>query len=432
MFGVTQIVAIDDSEGDLRALVRGLNQLGSACLGIHYSNAPGDMTVVPCPHVRVVITDLNLLGLPPGSNYRPLFAAVATVLRQIRPRGPYLLVAWTRLDKEAEDLKAYLEDNLNDVTKPFNVTALEKALYIDEQGNVIDLEGLMTAIENVMASVPALGTLCDWERQILQATGETLTEVSMLGRPSKSGAEQRQDLPRLLTTIVRNSVGIKQVAAHPFRAVTEALMPILMDRVSGLYDQAASQETWSSALSYQGKPNVETGEAALLNKVFHFAEDIGLNQGAERGAVIPLPERLSGANFEGMFGMPELDPSHSLFRCKDFRANSDRNRWVLVQAQAACDFAQKNPGPIPFYLAMEIEESAINSGDKPPQSLWMSPKFLSIGSIRQLQVNTRIQLPLVEAEARLQPPSYRIREQLLAQLLHFAQGNSARPGIVSF
>ena len=73
MFGVTQIVAIDDSKDDLRALVRGLNLLGSACLGIHYSNVPGDMTIVPCPQVRVVITDLNLLGLPPGSNYRPLF-----------------------------------------------------------------------------------------------------------------------------------------------------------------------------------------------------------------------------------------------------------------------------------------------------------------------------------------------------------------------
>ncbi len=328
----------------------------------------------------------------------------------------------------------YLEDNLNDVAKPFNVAALEKDLYLDDQGNVTDLEGLVTAIENVMASVPALETLCDWERHILQATGETLTEVSLLGSRSKSGAEQQQDLPRLLATLARNSVGIQQVEAHPFRAVTEALMPILMDRVSGLYHEGTAQEPWRSAVSYPGKPNsnVEAHEAALLNKVFHFAEDIGLNKGAERGAVIPLPDRLSGEHFEATFGMPELDASRRLFRCKDFCPNSDKNGWVLVQAQAACDYAQKNPGPLPFYLAMDLKEHAINSGDPPPQSLWMSPKFHMNGSIRQLQVNTRIQSPLVEAEARLLTPLYRMREQLLAQLLHLVQGNSARPGIISF
>lgn len=336
------------------------------------------------------------------------------------------------MNREAEDLKTYLENNLNDVAKPFNVAALEKALYIDEDGNVIDLEGLVTAIENVAASVPALEALCDWEGQIQRATAGTLTEVSMLGIPSKSGTKQQQDLPRLLATLARNSVGMKQVESHPFRAVTEALIPILMDRISCLSHEDASQEAWRSAISYDGKHNVEAGEAALLNKVFHFTEDIGLNQGAERGAVIPLPERLSGANFEDTFGMPELEASRKLFRCKDFLANKDKNMWVLVQAQAACDYAQKSPGPLPFYLAMDIEEHAINSGDKPPQSLWMSPKFHLSDSIRQLQVNTRIQAPLVEAEARLQTPLYRIREQLLAQLLHHAQGNSARPGIISF
>ena len=254
----------------------------------------------------------------------------------------------------------------------------------------------------------------------------------MLGSLSKSGTEQQQDVPRLLATLAGNSVGAKQVAAHPFRAVTEALMPILLDRVSGPHNDGASQEAWHAAVSYPGKPNVDANEAALLNRVFHFAEDIGISQGAERGAVIPLPQRLSGASFEDTFGMPEKEASRRLFRCKNFCTNSDEIKWVLVQAQAACDYAQKNPGPLPYYIGMDIEESAINSSDPPPQSLWMSPKFYLRGSIRHLQVNTRIQLPLVEAEARLQTPLYRIREQLLAQLLHRAQGNSARPGIISF
>ena len=53
-------------------------------------------------------------------------------------------------------------------------------------------------------------------------------------------------------------------------------------------------------------------------------------------------------------------------------------------------------------------------------------------SIRELQVNTRVQVPMSEASAKACKPLYRLREQLLADLLHRAQTNNARPGIIAF
>lgn len=431
MFGVTQVVVVDDSADDLNALIGGLSRLGAACLGIKYSNVPGEMSIVPCPYVRLVITDLNLLDQGVQTDLRSLFGAVAAVLRDIAPQGPYLLVVWTRIDQEAGDLRIQLEEQLNDVAKPFDVVALKKANYIDTAGNVTDLEGLVEAIRNLAAPVPAMAALCDWEQKILHAAGETLTSVSMLGVQNKTGELQRKDIPRLLSAMAINSVGEQNVVASPFRAVNEALMPILQDRMADQDVEENLLQIWLDATNPVADPKVDAGEAAELNRAFHIAEDNSANKGAERGAVIPLPQSMSGAKFECNFGITESQASQKLFRCQEFAPGGNASRWVLVQAQAACDYAQKNPGPLPFYLGIDVERSSINKGSA-PQSLWQSPQFTMRNSVRQLQVNTRIQVSLVEAVAKEQVPLYRLRDQLLSQLLHHAQANSARPGIISF
>ena len=431
MFGVPQVVVVDDSSRDLEALISALTQLGSACLGIEYSNIPGEMSIVPCPFARVVVTDLNLLKQPVGSDLRPLFGAVAGVLRDIAPQGPYLLVAWTRLDQEATDLRLQLEEQLVGVAKPFDVIALKKAEFIDLDGNVIDPGGLMRAIENLASSVPAMAILCDWEQRILRAAGDTLASVSMLGDENKPGELQRKDLPRLLSAMAVNSVGEQNVDADPFRAVNEALMPMLQDRIASQDVHNDLDQVWPDAAEGRGAHHFSAGEAAELNRAFHIADDIGALKGAERGAVIPLPKSMRGPSFEPHFGISETQASQKLFRCKNFAPGSGPSRWVLIQCQAACDYAQKNPGPLPFLLGMDIEQSAIDK-NRAPQSLWQSPAFTRAASIRQLQVNTRIQVPLVGEVAREQSPLYRLRDQLLGQLLHHAQINNARPGIVSF
>ena len=431
MFGTTQIVVVDDSEADLRALITGLNRLGAACLGIHYSNVPSAMTVMPCHHVRAVITDLNLLGIPPGTNMRQLFAAVAEVLQKIQPRGPYLLVAWTRLPNEAKDLQTYLDANLTDAAKPIDVVPLAKEFYIDDDGNVIDIESLVAAIDKLSAKIPTFAALCDWELAVLRAAGETLTTILELGKDVKTGKQQRKDITRLLAAMAGSSVGARNVGASPFRAVSDALMPILADQMTATHTRGKRAQVWREAVTFVGRPDVLADEAVRLNRAFHVADDVGMNQGAERGAVIPLPYSMSGANFVRRFGMPELQASRELFRCQHFLPDDSRNVWVLVQAQAACDYAQRVRGPLPFYLALDIESTSLNK-DTPPQFLWRSPRFAFNGSVRELQVNTRIQVPMVEPEARLQRPLYRLREQLLAQLLHCAQANNSRPGIASF
>ena len=432
MLGITRVVAVDDCQKDLEVLVRGLNQAGAACVGVHYTSDPGAMNIAECQYVRVVFMDINLLGGPPGTDSSQMFSLISDVLSRINPTGPYLLTAWTRLDHEADGLRDFLNERLTGAAKPFAVVPLQKECYINENSEVTDLPGLIQAITDFTKTVPALAVLSEWEEKVSSAAAETLASVTTLGTSGKTGEEQQKDVSRAMNAMVTALVGQQDPEANPFRAVNETLLPVLTDHVAVLQIDSASENAWRRVVGNGGAgQSISHQEAARLNRVFHIAEDIGADRGAERGAVIPLSCAMLGDRFEATFGIPEDDAAVKLFRCRNFQAGSVECRWVLIQAQAACDYAQNRAGPLPFYLGMDVVESSLSTSSA-PQALWQSPRFEFDGSTRQLQVNTRVQIPLSREAARGYEPLYRLREQSLADLLHRAQTNNARPGIVSF
>ena len=90
--------------------------------------------------------------------------------------------------------------------------------------------------------------------------------------------------------------------------------------------------------------------------------------------------------FSDEFGLDEKEAAKDQFRCKDFDPTDGRFRWVLVQAQAACDYVQRHPGSLPCYLGLDLP-SAHRRSKTPPESLWSSPVFEFDGSNRLLHVN---------------------------------------------
>ena len=431
MFDITRIVAVDDDKEHLDALVTGLHSSSFPCLGLHYQSVPTQTNIAPCPYVRIAFMDVNLLGLPQSSSPQN-FGAIGDLLRNIAPKGPYLLVLWTTTPEDRAEVRRFLDERLNDTAKPFDVVAFDKADYGIAEGLVPDLPKLTQDIRGLTEDAPSLAVLTEWEEKVWSAAAETLSSITMLGSADKTGGEQQDDITKIMYAMAVEAVGQPNVAANPFRAVNEALLPVLADHVAASEIDDGSVNLWQQVVNNGNVgQSINDQEAALLNRVFHIASDIGANQGAERGAVIPLPRTMSGNLFEDTFGISEVSAAERLFRCRDFRVGGDQCRWVLVQVQAACDYAQRQPGPLPFFLGMEIIESSI-SNNSPPQALWRSPKFENDSSIRELQVNTRVQIPMSAAAARAYRPLYRLREQLLADLLHRAQTNNVRPGIISF
>ena len=168
-------------------------------------------------------------------------------------------------------------------------------------------------------------------------------------------------------------------------------------------------------------------QAGILNRMVHLDLDV---RASARGAVIPLPSRLQ-ERFQASFSLDEMTAADKQFHCRGFTADDNRFRWVLVQAQAACDYAQSRPGPVPCYLGLEMLYPA-RVRSSLPLALWTSPALELDGDVRQLRVSAAFPVSMEPAEFNLGKPIYRLREQILNDLIYHVHSHGARPGLLSF
>ncbi len=425
-----RVIAIDDDQNHLDGLAKALNQYGVACLRFHFTGEPAG--IKPCTHVRVIFADLHL-GEGPVSDHSRDFAIIGGLIEEtIKPSGPYFIVLWTMYPDQATSLQNFLEERLDHVTKPFAVLPIDKSGHIDEGGNVKSTKKLVETIAAIAKKQPQIAALLNWEDRVLGAAADTVSSILILANSGDGAINQPEEAGRLLARLAVEAVGQENVKQDRFHAVNEALLPILVDRISVLRSADDDQEAWRGAFSEAdvGR-SLSSEEAAKLNRFFHIATSIQANTGADRGAVIPLPNNLSGEKFACMLGLTQEVAAKKQFFCRNFLSGDEQFQWVMVQSQAACDYAQRQPGSLPFYLGLDIEASNVRN-DTPPAALWTSPPFEIKGRIRVLRVSARFQVSLPVQVAETDSPLYRLRDQLLADLIHHVHTHGARPGMISF
>ena len=432
---VPRVVAIDDDREHLFGLTRGLVRLGMACLPVHYTG--GDTAIPECPHARILFADLHLRS-GDMSDPRQDFAVIHGLLENgIKPTGPYLIVLWTRSRDQATALCDYLRERSGDIPPPFDVAPLDKAEHLDSSGTVLDIDKLAGAIGTVLAGQPQVAALLDWESRVSEAAGSTVASIVGLAVEAAPGGQPGHgEVARLMANLGVAAAGRGNIERDRFRALNEALLPMLADRVAALRspddaDGGADDGVWRKAFeptdAGQGrKSNLSADEAAKLNSVLHIAtHDAGA--AIERGAVIELPDQFR-RTFKRTFGIASSVAARQEFQRKH---GSGEFQWVLVQVQAACDYAQRRPGPLPFYLGLCLRAENVSKGSS-PAALWKSPHFDFEGTRCALHVSARFPLSITEERVKQEKPKFRLREQLLAELAHHLHSYGVRPGIVSF
>ena len=321
--------------------------------------------------------------------------------------------------------------------KPLAVKAIDKMKYLnskDAKVNPASIENLVGEINGLLSDQPQISALLNWEERVLAAAAETTASVFSLADGPNRGVE----VGKLLARLAVEAAGKERILQLPeenvnegrFQAVNEALLPILADHIADSFFVYEHSVAWKTAFtSSDVNEEFTTEEAAKLNSRAHFASADGVN-GSDRGSVITLPNCYS-EKFEQAFGLSQEVAAYKQFRCCGFVENDEQFRWVLVQSQAACDFAQKQPGTLPYYLGLDLPESQKRAGT-PPAALWCSPLFEMDGNVRALHVNVRFPVSLSNIEGSCQTPLYRLREQLVNNLIFKIHSYGARPGLISF
>ena len=425
-----RVVAIDDDQGDLDELTRALNRHGAACLPVPFS---GDDTDVPrCPAVRVIFVDLHLIQGQTDDPTQQFGVIAGLIENRIQPAGPYLVILWTRYPEEALNLQRFLDERLEGVAKPFAVIPLGKDNFL-EGGQLKSVDSLANAIECAVSRLPQVAALLNWEERVLDASAATVGSIQSLAIDSGGARDLHEELGSLLQCLAEAAVGTEHVDADPFRAANAALLPILADRLAASQSSDPDNQLWRTALpGSSAHEDLDPDTVASLNQLLHFAMPPEPGRGDERGAVIALPEQYSGCEFKATFGLEASTAAVKQFACRKVDDVATAGRWVLVQCQAACDYAQKQPGPIPFHLGFLVPDEDRAKRGTAPAALWKSPCFKFKDGRYFLHVNVRFSLSLPQELAKVEQPVFRLREQLLNHLIHTVHCYGLRQGIISF
>ena len=268
-----------------------------------------------------------------------------------------------------------------------------------------------------------MAALLNWEEMVLGAAGDTVSSIlDLVGKENRD-----KEVSRILAHLAVGAVGRDHVEKDRFHAVNAALLPILTDRIAAMRND--DQDTWQKAFgSSDTKSSPSLEKAAGLNRLVQI--DLTTDNGARNGSVIALPEKFSKKNFEKQFGPQAARGSiENSFFCKEPKR---RLNWVLIQCQAICDYAQNNPGPLPYYLGLELPATSIPKNKKPKKALWLSPPFEKNGSTTYLHVNACFPVSLPPKFTEQRNVRYHLREQLLNDLIYHIHSYGARPGMLRF
>lgn len=444
MYVPPRFIVVDDKKLHLQAIVDGFQRMGTSCVGIWFNPAE-ELERDLFRGVRGLFLDLHLLDGIPTTDHRRHFAQIASILEDnIHPSGgPFVLVIWTEHAHLRDELKEYLDANLdNDKphAKPIAVFSLPKERYINAETGVTTAPAeLKTAMRASLEENPQLLALLAWETDIVAAAGDTLASlVGLAPTEERLTATFPATLDTILSRLAREAVGRPNVALDHRAAIMNALAPILTDRVLNQEVEAEVVALWTRAVtraSDPALPNATALEGGKLNRMLHLAVPPERIRPTDWGAVVTFPpDQWTNDRILELLDIPQGELLSQEFKLA--RADRIRCRPCLIRVGGGCDFAQNKKGPLKYLLGMEIPLSVQRQLDsngqlRIPASEWSSPVLVDAADEPfRLHVNVRFFLSCAASSCENWSVRYRIREQLLMHLISHDSLYSSRPGIV--
>lgn len=446
IFTAPRFVVVDDKVEHINGVLDAFQHLGSPCIGLHY-DPEINLNNLNKDHfraVRCLFLDLHLMGGQLGTDHKGDYARIQSILEEniSEHGGPFVLVMWTAHPHLKHELIAYLDKNLDPDrphARPLVVTSLAKETFIDlAAGTVRDPDGLSKEIVAAVTENPQLAALLGWENDVLAAAGDTLASlINLVPADQRKNASFAGALDTVLSRLAREAVGSPNVEVDHRSAINSALAPILNDRIMNQSVTEETKDLWKKAVTCHDRAGLASAsEAGQINRMMHLSvpstEKI---RATDWGAVVAWPFERSDDAMLKVTGLPIKQ-----MLCNEFRLRSssiDVCKLLLVRIGAACDYAQNNKGPITFLFAVEIPEGADRqmAGDKPAKlsdAIWRSPVFAGAGSTEPSRLYVHIRFPMTElaGSCAAWTACYRLREQLLMNLISSASSYGSRPGIV--
>lgn len=447
----SRFVVLDDRKDHLSSIIETFKLMGSSCTGIHYDSSDDDESYLdPSLYqgVRGFFSDLHLEVLGAGTDEKKHYANITRILEEVitEKNGPFILILWTEYPTECENLKQYIEDSIDSekpYCKPLCIVPLSKTKFIDKNnGDIINGEAnvLKEEIKSCFKSNPQISAIFDWEFEVYQAVNQTLIElVNLIPSPQRSFNTYPDEIDKVLSCITRETVGKTHVSQDPRRALSIAIAPILLDKILNNQDSEENIEQWNKAITKVKSDDSyisDVNSIGRYNKMLHLAvTGHETMKPSDWGAVLHI------SNFTKTFCNEKFGYSKDQLTKQIFKFQDDQELTpILLRIGAACDYAQNKEGPISYIFGFRVSykkylerENDFKDENKPhakrPGSEWASPLFFVDEEPFYLLLNLQIIVSFTKNEIKSYEVLYRIREQLLNQLILRATTYASRPGI---
>ena len=441
---VTQprIVAVDNDADHLTAILEAFQRLGMPCLGIRYGQETG-IGDAKLEGVRVLFLDLHLVGALIATDVNTHYGIIADILQKnISPTGgPFVLVIWTEYADQVNGLRKYLDDlpvPEKPKAMPLEILSFSKIDFIDlASGQTLDgkADALLKEVEKKISKNFQLSALFSWEVDVQVAASATLAALmELVPAEKRNSVSYPEGLDEVLSGLASAAVGKDRVDDDPRGAISSVLAPMLADRIFNQENAPELQSLWTEAITRHRNDSampLTRENSGRVNRMLHVAVPSSETIRPDgRGTVVEFPaEWRNGNGFRNRFCVTEDELLNKEFKLKSEQEYA-QCRLRLVRIGAACDHAQNRFGPIPYLLGIEIPHDVRR--DRSSAAEWKSPVLL-VGSNDKpfnLAVNARYSVSVAPTGIQTWNPVYRLREQLLMQLISHVSDYLSRPGII--
>ncbi|MBJ8501665.1 MULTISPECIES: hypothetical protein [Acinetobacter] len=431
-----RFVVLDDKKEHLEPIVETFKLIGSSCIGVQYNEEDAShLHQDYYKGVRGLFIDLNLSGnssLGSSTHYAEITRILETVISC--DNGPFIMILWTDNPQECDQLIEYIETRLDPnkkYCKPLLIKSLSKTMYIDANSSIKESnrETFKEEIKSFFSSVPQIAALFDWESRVLEAVNQTLIELlNLVPNDKRTFNDYPAEIDKVLSCITSSTLGDGHVNKDRQQAFNISTAPILTDKI--LNNKNFNQGIWENAITKVNTPDSKITDPKAVgkyNKMLHLAVTGHEKMSPLDWGAVLRPIYWCNEMTCDLFGLTIEQIKTDVFGIKPEKSSSYEP--IFIRLGAVCDYAQQKEGLIPYYLGYKI--SRTDFVKRKNEFEWHSPLFFTDAETEPfyLVINLKYLLTLHSQKTSIFEVKYRIREQLLNQLILRASNHASRPGI---
>ncbi|NWB98316.1 hypothetical protein HX882_20660 [Pseudomonas gingeri] len=448
----SRVVALDNNQEDLDAIVRALGRAGYSTIPYLFDIGVFVPPITqPCAGLRLIFSDIHLTPTS-GISGVDHASTIGNFLKQIVPMGPYGLIFWSKHEADETNIVQELTSRAPDIG--FNLPVFfgfmdKNKVGIGQQDAEVDYDLFGRLINEQVSKSPSLSIIMNWEERVLLAATQASNSLfqvitSTQGISRNSISEEWLDL---LSFLSQESVGKSSAISNAAGALDNALLPVLEDqlRIQAL-STTDTDSTISNKLLSLGDEKLKLSGAidrASLNS-FYLVEDFKADEAPSynfRGVISKLN---GGADsfFSNHFGAewPVILYKEFIFGGENTAEDQDlvmRTAPCLISLSAECDEVQ---GKIPshrYLLGVIFDpidlKSFLRSG-KLARAALQNIGLIKIGGIAKCILVSCRRFTSEHSASFSFPvtPVARLRRNTLEEIIHHYTTHARRPGVMRF